>query len=49
MATVRYRGLARNHCHFQFEAMAMNMKRAMREPPKGGGASKMEKRGQMSG
>jgi IS5 family transposase len=28
MARVRYRGLARNHCHLQFVAMAMNMKRA---------------------
>jgi hypothetical protein len=24
----RYRGVARNHCHLQFVAMAMNMKRA---------------------
>ena len=28
MARVRYRGLARNHCHLQFVACAMNMKRA---------------------
>jgi IS5 family transposase len=28
MGRVRYRGLARNHCHLQFVAMAMNMKRA---------------------
>ncbi len=28
MARVRYRGLARNTCHLQFVAMAMNMKRA---------------------
>ncbi len=28
MARVRYRGLARNHSHLQFVAMAMNMKRA---------------------
>jgi len=28
MAKVRYRGLARNNCHLQFVAMAMNMKRA---------------------
>jgi IS5 family transposase len=29
MAKVRYRGLARNNCHLQFVAMAMNMKRAL--------------------
>ena len=28
MGRVRYRGVARNHCHLQFVAMAMNMKRA---------------------
>lgn len=28
MARVRYRGLARNHCHLQFVACAMNLKRA---------------------
>ena len=28
MARVRYRGLARNNCHLQFVAMAMNMKRS---------------------
>jgi IS5 family transposase len=28
MGRVRYRGLARNHCHLKFVAMAMNMKRA---------------------
>ena len=28
MARVRYLGLARNHCHLQFVACAMNMKRA---------------------
>lgn len=28
MARVRYLGLARNHCHLQFVAIAMNMKRA---------------------
>jgi IS5 family transposase len=28
MTKVRYRGLARNNCHLQFVAMAMNMKRA---------------------
>jgi IS5 family transposase len=28
MEKVRYLGLARNHCHLQFVAMAMNMKRA---------------------
>ncbi|MFY9628768.1 MAG: IS5 family transposase [Methylocystis sp.] len=28
MARVRYRSLARNNCHLQFVAMAMNMKRA---------------------
>jgi IS5 family transposase len=28
MARVRYRGLARNDCHLQFVAMAMNMKRS---------------------
>ena len=26
---VRYRGLARNACHLQFVAIAMNMKRAL--------------------
>jgi transposase, IS5 family len=29
MGRVRYRGLARNACHLQFVAMAMNMKRAL--------------------
>jgi transposase, IS5 family len=28
-ARVRYLGLARNHCHLQFVACAMNMKRAL--------------------
>jgi IS5 family transposase len=28
MSRVRYRGVARNHCHLQFVAKAMNMKRA---------------------
>ena len=28
MSRVRYLGLARNACHLQFVAMAMNMKRA---------------------
>jgi IS5 family transposase len=29
LATVRYHGLARNNCHLQFVACAMNMKRAL--------------------
>ena len=29
MARVRYLGLARNHCHLQFVAMAMNLKRSL--------------------
>jgi len=29
MSRVRYLGLARNACHLQFVAMAMNMKRAL--------------------
>ena len=29
MGRVRYLGLARNACHLQFVAMAMNMKRAL--------------------
>jgi len=29
MARVRYLGLARNHCHLQLVACAMNMKRAL--------------------
>ena len=29
MGRVRYRGLARNACHLQFVAIAMNMKRAL--------------------
>jgi hypothetical protein len=29
MSRVRYRGLARNACHLQFVATAMNMKRAL--------------------
>jgi IS5 family transposase len=29
MARVRYLGLARNNCHLQFVACAMNMKRAL--------------------
>ena len=29
MGHVRYRGLARDACHLQFVAMAMNMKRAL--------------------
>jgi len=55
MARVRYRGLARNHCHLQFVAMAMNMKRARvllarRESrPTGDVRQEVEKRGQMSG
>jgi IS5 family transposase len=55
MARVRYRGLARNHCHLQFVAMAMNMKRA--RVPLAGGVSRpsgdvrqeVEKPGEMSG
>ena len=29
ISRVRYRGLARNACHLQFVATAMNMKRAL--------------------
>jgi IS5 family transposase len=29
MSRVRYLGLSRKHCHLQFVAMAMNMKRAL--------------------
>jgi hypothetical protein len=29
MSRVRYLGLARNNCHLQFVAAAMNMKRAL--------------------
>ena len=46
MSRVRYRGLARNHCHLQFVATAMNMKQAlvlMRQ----GEADRPERRAQM--